>query len=179
MTFNLVPNVAAVLLAALAMVLSGCLDVKDAYNSINWQSLVLVAGMLPMAQALNKTGGVQLIVQQVTLLGELGPLTLMVGLFIITSGLSQVISNAACAVLLAPIAVGSAGMLGVSPYPLLMIVAIAASTSFATPMGSPVNILILGPGGYRFNDFLKVGLPLIVLSMLVTLLIVPVIFPLK
>ena len=179
MTFNLIPNVAAVLLATLAMILAGCLGVKEAYNSINWQALVLVASMLPMAQALNKTGGVHLIVEQVTHLGEFGPFTLMVGLFVITSGLSQVISNAATAVLVAPIALKSGVMLGVSPYPLLMIVAIAASTSFATPMGSPVNTLILGPGGYRFKDFLKVGLPLIFLTMLVSLLLVPVIFPLR
>ena len=179
MTFNLVPNVAAVLLAALAMVLTGCLSLKDAYDSINWSSLVLIAGMLPMAQALDKTGGVKLIVDQVAVLGKLGPYSLMVGLFVITAGLSQFISNTATAVLLAPIALSSAKMLGVSPYPLLMTVAIAASTSFATPVASPTNTLILGPGGYRFIDFLKVGLPLIALSMLVTLLAVPVIFPLK
>ena len=179
MTFNLVPSVAAVLLAALAMVLARCLSMKDAYNSINWPSLVLIAGMLPMALALEKTGGVKLIVNQVAVLGELGPLSLMVGLFVITSLLSQVISNTATAVLLAPIALGSAKILGVSPYPLLMTVAIAASTAFATPVASPVNTLVLGPGGYRFNDFLKVGLPLIILSLLITLLAVPVIFPLK
>jgi di/tricarboxylate transporter len=177
MTFNLVPNVAAVLLAALAMVLAGCLTMKDAYNSINWQSLVLIAGMLPMAQAMDKTGGIKLIVNQVAVLGDIGPLALMVGLFLITSFLSQMISNTA--VLVAPIALGSAKILGISPYPLLMTVAIAASTAFATPVASPVNTLVLGPGGYRFNDFLKVGLPLIFLSLAVTLLAVPVIFPLK
>ena len=104
MTFNLVPNVAAVLLAALAMVLTGCLSLKDAYDSINWQSLVLIAGMLPMAQALDKTGGVKLIVHQVVALGKLGPHSLMFGLFVITAGLSQFMSNTATAVLLAPIA---------------------------------------------------------------------------
>ena len=108
MTFNLVPSVAAALLAALAMVLVGCLSMKDAYNSINWQSLVLIGGMLPMAQALDKTGGVRLIVNQVAVLGELGPLALMAGLFVITAGLSQVMSNTAAAVLLAPVALGSA-----------------------------------------------------------------------
>ena len=179
MTFGLVPNVAAVLLAALAMILSGCLSIKDAYDSINWPSLVLIAGMLPMAQALDKTGGVKLIVNQVVVLGELGPHYLLFGLFVITAGLSQFMSNTATTVLLAPIALSSANMLGVSPYPLLMTVAIAASASFATPVASPTNTLILGPGGYRFIDFFKVGLPLIALSMLVTLLAVPVIFPLK
>jgi di/tricarboxylate transporter len=103
----------------------------------------------------------------------------MFGLFVITVGLSHLITNTAAAILLAPIALVSAKMLGVSPYPLLMTVAIAASLSFATPVASPTNTLVLGPGGYRFIDFLKVGLPLIVLSMLVTLLAVPVIFPFK
>jgi len=166
MTLNLVPSVAAVLLAALAMVLSRCLTMKEAYDSINWESLVLIAGMLPMALALNKTGGVSLIVDQVAALGQLGPWVLMAGLFVITAVLSQVISNTAAAVLLAPIALGTAGILEVSPYPLLMTVAIAASTAFATPVASPVNTLVLG-----------LGLPLIVLSMLVTLAAVPVIFP--
>ena len=103
----------------------------------------------------------------------------MFGLFVITAGLSQFISNTAAAVLLAPIALSSDKMLGVSPYPMLMTVAIAASTAFATPVASPTNTLVLGPGSYRFIDFLKVGLPLIVLSMLIALLVVPVIFPLR
>jgi len=179
MIFDLVPNVAAVLLAALAMILTGCLSLKDVYTSVNWQSVVVIASMLPMAKALDKTGGVNLIVHQVAALGQLGPHSLMFGLFVITTGLSQFMSNTATAVLLAPIALSSAKMLGVSPYPLLMTVAIAASTAFATPVASPTNTLVLGPGGYRFIDFLKVGLPLIVLSMLITLLVVPVIFPLK
>jgi len=179
MTFKLVPAVAAVLLAALAMVLVGCLNMKNAYRAMNWQSLVLIAGMLPMAQAMEKTGGVKLIVNQVTVLGDYGPLALMLGLFVITSFLSQVISNTATTVLVAPIALGAAKILGVSPYPLLMTVAMAASTAFATPVASPVNTLVLGPGGYRFNDFVKVGLPLIFLSMLVTLLAVPILFPFK
>ena len=152
---------------------------KDAYDSINWQSLVVIAGMLPMAQALEKTGGVNLIVHQVAALGKLGPLFPHVRPICHHRGLSHLISNTAAAVLLAPIALSSAKMLGVSPYPLLMTVAIAASLSFATPVASPTNTLVVGPGGYRFIDFLKVGLPLIVLSMLVTLLAVPVIFPLK
>ncbi len=179
MILNLVPNVAAVLLAAVAMILTGCLSLKDAYDSINWQSLVVIAGLLPMAQALDRTGGVNLIVHHVTALGNLGPYALMFGVFAITAGLSHLISNTAAAVLLAPIALSSAKMLGVSPYPLLITVAIAASLSFATPVASPTNTLVLGPGGYRFIDYLKVGLPLVILSMLVTLLAVPVIFPFK
>lgn len=179
MAFNLVPSVTAVLLAALAMVVSGCISMNNAYHSLNAQSLVLIAGMLPMATALEKTGGVTLIADGlITSLGDSGPFALMAGLFILTSVFSQFISNTATTVLVAPIAVAAAAGLGVSPYPILMTVAIAASTAFATPVASPVNTLVLGPGGYRFNDFVKVGVPLQVLAMIVTLLMVPVLFPL-
>jgi len=179
MTFNLVPSVTAVLLAALAMVVSGCLTMNNAYHSLNAQSLVLIAGMLPMATALDKTGGITLIADGlITGLGDYGPFALMAGLFILTSVFSQFISNTATTVLVAPIAVAAAAGLDVSPYPILMTVAIAASTAFATPVASPVNTLVLGPGGYRFNDFVKVGVPLQILAMIVTLLAVPVLFPL-
>lgn len=179
MGFNLVPSVTAVLLAALAMVLSGCLGMNRAYGAMNWQSLVLIAGMLPMATALEKTGGVTLIVNGlVGSLGAMGPMALMTGLFVLTSVFSQFISNTATTVLVAPIAIGAAEGLGLSPYPFMMTVAIAASTAFATPVASPVNTLVLGPGGYRFNDFVKVGMPLQLLALIVTLLAVPVVFPL-
>ncbi len=180
MTLNLVPSVTAVLLAAGALVLTRCLSMNDVYDSINWQSLVLIAGMLPMATALEKTGGVEIIVGAlVDGLGETGPIALMAALFVLTSVFSQFISNTATTVLVAPIAVGAAEGLGLSPYPLLMAVAIAASTAFATPVASPVNTLVLGPGGYRFNDFVKVGVPLQLLAMAVTLVAVPVLFPLR
>jgi di/tricarboxylate transporter len=180
MTLNLVPAVTAVLLAAAALVLTRCLSMNDAYGSINWESLVLIAGMLPMATALEKTGGVEIIVNGlVDSLGGSGPIVLMAALFVLTSVFSQFMSNTATTVLVAPIALGAAAGLGVSPYPLLMTVALAASTAFATPVASPVNTLILGPGGYRFNDFVKVGVPLQLLAMAVTLLAVPVLFPFR
>jgi di/tricarboxylate transporter len=180
MAFKLMPSVSAVLLAALAMVFAGCVSMKNAYDSINWESLVLIAGMLPMATALEKTGGIQLIVSGlVGSLGELGPIMLMAGLFLLTSIFSQFISNTATTVLVAPIAMGAATNMGISPYPLLMTVAIAASTAFSTPVASPVNTLVLGPGGYKFNDFAKLGVPLQLLVMALTLLAVPILFPLK
>ena len=180
MTFKLVDAVTAVLLAALAMVLVGCVSMKDAYRSVNWESLVLIAGMLPMATVLEKTGGVEVIVTGLTQsLGEFGPIALMAGLFVITSLFSQFISNTATTVLVAPIAVGAAMEAGVSPYPFLMTVALAASTAFSTPVASPVNTLVLGPGGYRFTDFVKVGVPLQILAMVITLLVVPLLFPLQ
>jgi len=179
MTFNLVPSVTAVLLAALAMVITGALSMNEAYRSLNAQSLVLIAGMLPIAIALDKTGGVLYIANAlVNGLGEYGPFALMAGLFILTSIFSQFISNTATTVLVAPIAVAAASALDVSVYPILMTVAIAASTAFATPVASPVNTLILGPGGYKFIDYVKMGVPLQIIVMIITLLAVPVLFPL-
>jgi di/tricarboxylate transporter len=179
MTFNLVPSVTAVLLAALAMVITGALSMNDAYRSLNAQSLVLIAGMLPMAIALDKTGGVLFIANAlVDGLGEYGPFALMAGLFVLTSIFSQFISNTATTVLVAPIAVAAASVLDVSVYPILMTVAIAASTAFATPVASPVNTLVLGPGGYRFIDYVKMGVPLQIIVMIITLLAVPILFPL-
>lgn len=180
MTFKLMPSVAAVLLAVLMMVFTRCVSMKNAYASINWESLVLIAGMLPMATALEKTGGIQLIVNGlVGSLGEMGPIALMTGLFLLTSIFSQVISNTATTVLVAPIATMAAADMGISPYPLLMTVAIAASTAFSTPVASPVNTLVLGPGGYKFIDFVKIGIPLQLLVMVLTILAVPMLFPLK
>ena len=178
MTFTIVPTVTAVLIAALAMVLTRCVTMEGAYKAINWQSVVLIAGMLPMATALDKTGALELIVKGlVSGIGDLGPMVLMAGLFLLTSVFSQFISNTATTVLVAPIAVGTAISMGVSPYPLLMTVALAASTAFSTPMASPVNTLVLGPGSYRFNDFVKLGVPLQLLAMAITLLMVPRLFP--
>lgn len=178
-SFDVLPMVTAVLLAAVAMVLTGCVSMEEGYRAINWESVVLIAGMLPMATALDKTGGLQLMASGLTAtLGALGPLALMAGLFVLTALFSQFISNTATTVLMAPIALQAAAELSVSPYPLLMIVAIAASTAFATPIASPVNTLVLGPGDYRFNDFVRVGTPLLVLVLIASLLVVPVVFPL-
>jgi di/tricarboxylate transporter len=174
-----VPSAAAVLIAAVAMILTGCVRTKDAYSAINWESLVLIAGMLPMAEALEQTGGINLIVDGfVASLGEFGPHAVLSGLFILTSLFSQFISNTATTVLVAPIAVNIAAQLHLSPYPFLMTVAISASTAFATPVASPVNTLVLGPGGYGFADFAKVGIPLQAAIMVITLSVVTLFFPL-
>lgn len=178
-TLNVLPTVTAVLLAAVAMVLTRCLTMEDVYRTMNWESVVLIAGMLPMATALEKTGGMQVIATGLTTsLGVAGPLAVMAGLFALTSLSSQVISNTATTVLMAPIALQAATSLGIAPHALLMAVAVAASTAFATPVASPVNTLVLGPGGYRFSDFIKVGVPLQVLLMIASLLVLPLIFPL-
>jgi di/tricarboxylate transporter len=179
MTFNLVPNVAAVLLAALAMGLFRCVDGESAYRAINWQSLVLIAGMLPFALALQKSGGVALIVDGLIAgLGQAGPLAMLASIFALTAIIGLFVSNTATAVLMAPIAIATAQALGLSPHPFAVTVAIAASAAFVTPVSSPVNTLVLVPGNYRFNDFVKVGLPMLLLVMLVTLVFVPLLFPL-
>ena len=178
MTLNLMSAVTAVLVTATAMIVTRCVAMDDVYRAINWQSLVLIAGMLPMATALERTGVVSAIVHLlVGGLGDFGPVVSLVGLFVLTSVFSQFISNTATTVVVAPIAVGVAAGMAVSPLPLLMTVAIAASTAFATPIASPVNTLVLGPGGYRFNDFVRLGVPLQALCLVVTVLAVPALFP--
>ncbi len=172
------PIVTIALTAAVAMVLGGCVSLKDVYQRLNWESLVLIAAMLPMATALTKTGGATLIAEQlVAALGNFSPLTILAGIFIVTSVLSQFISNTATAVLIMPIALGVSEQLGLAPEPLLITAAIAASTAFATPVASPVNTLVLAPGGYRFIDYIRAGIPLQVLVLVVCLVVVPILFP--
>ena len=180
MTFKVFPAVTAVLLAALALVLTRCLSMKDVYSAMSWESLILIAGMLPMATALQQTGGVELIVDGLlSVLGSQGPFALLAGLFILTATLSLFISNTATTVLIAPVAMAVASDLGVSPYTFMITVAIAASTAFSTPVASPVNTLVMASGGYRFMDFVKIGVPLQLIAMLITLVAVPIVFPLN
>jgi di/tricarboxylate transporter len=179
MTFELLPHAVAVLAAAVAMVLSRCLSMDEAYKSINWESVVLIAAILPLATALDKTGGLALVTGGLLAVsGELSGLMVLAGFFVFTSLLSQLISNTATTVLIAPVAIQAAVSLGLSPHALLMTVAVAASTAFATPVASPVNALVLNPGAYRFGDFVKVGVPLQLLILVATLLVVPRLFPL-
>ncbi len=178
MTLQLLPTVTTVMLAAVAMVVTGCLPIRDVYRSINWESLVLIAAMLPMATALEKTGGVTFVADLLTNgLGGYGTIAVMAGLFVITTVFSQFISNTATTVLIAPIAAAAAVTMGVTPHAFLMVTAIAASTAFSTPIASPVNTLVLGPAGYKFSDFAKVGVPLQVVVMILCLILVPLLFP--
>ena len=174
-----VPVATAGLLAALLMVLSGCLRIDDAYQSVDWKSIVLIAGMLPMSTALQKVGAVSLAAEGlINSLGQLHPLAVMAGLFLITSTFTQVLSNTATTVLVAPIAFSAAEQLNVSPYSFLMAVAIAASMAFASPVASPVNTLVMGAGNYRFSDYIKLGVPLILIMFAVTMLVLPLLWPL-
>lgn len=178
MTLGLLSNVIAVLLAALAVIATGCVPAKHAYRSIGWPTLVLIAGMLPMATALEKTGVTNVLAGGLThLLADVGPYGMLSVLFLITAAVGLFISNTATAVLIAPIAISAAQALGVSTHAFAITVAIASSCAFVTPVASPVNTLVLEPGRYGFNDFVKVGLPLLVLSMIVTVAMVGVLYP--
>ncbi len=178
MTLNLVSPVHAVILAVLAMSLSGCVNPAGVYRAINWESVILIAAILPMATALEKTGGMELVVGALSGVMEgPGPLVVLAVMFILTSVLSQMISNTATTVLLAPIAYQLAVSIDARPEPFMMGIALAASTAFCTPIASPVNTLVLGPGGYRFTDFFKVGLLLQIIVLVLTLLLVPLLFP--
>lgn len=164
--------------AGLAMVLSGCLTMDEAYAAIDWKSIVLIAGMLPMSTALERVGLVDDVAQALTTsLGDLGPLVVMAGLFLLTSLFTQVISNTATAVLIAPIALATAHELDVAPQAFLMAIAIAASMAFASPVASPVNTLVMGAGNYRFSDYIKIGVPMVLIMLAVTLIGVPLLYP--
>jgi di/tricarboxylate transporter len=178
MISGLVPNVQAALIGCLLMGLFGCVDFNSAYRSINWKSLILIVGMLPFSLALQRTGGVDLAADAVLgLVGGAAPRLVLAALFVITAVLGLFISNTATAVLMAPIALAIANDLGASPYPFAMIVALAASTAFMTPISSPVNTLVVGPGQYSFGDFVKVGAPFSLIAAIVSVLLVPIFLP--
>lgn len=178
MVTGVVPNVCAALIACLMMGVFKCVDMTAAYRSIHWQSLILIAGMMPFATALERTGGVDLAVDSfMGLLSGAGPRLYLACLFVATAGVGLFISNTVTAVLMAPVALSMAAHLGVSPLPFAITVAVAASTAFVTPISSPVNTLVVEPGGYRFGDFVKIGLPFALVVLLVTVLILPVIYP--
>lgn len=174
-----IPPVAAVIIAGILMVLTGCFrNVEEAYKTINWESVVLIAAMLPMSLALEKTGASNLISEKlVSGLGDYGPLVLMAGIYFTTSLLTMFISNTATAVLVAPIALQSAVAINVSPYPFLLAVTVGASMCFASPFSTPPNALVMSAGKYTFMDYVKVGLPLQIVMGIVMVFILPLLFP--
>ena len=181
MVFDFIPvePVTAVLIAAVLMILTGCIrNVEAAYKTINWETIVLFAGMLPMSLALEKTGVSEMISDTlVSGLGSYGPLALMAGIYFTTSLMTMFISNTVTAVLMAPIALQSAIQIGVSPVPLLFGVTVAASMCFASPFSTPPNALVMPAGQYTFMDYVKVGLPLQIIMGVVMVFVLPLIFP--
>lgn len=173
------PIAIAAVAGATLMVLSGCLKMEEAYREIQWNSVFLIAGMLPLGIAMQNTGAAGFLAESIiSRIGAMGPLFLIAGLFLLTSLAAQAMPNAVVTVLLAPIALTAAADLGLSPHALMMVVAIGASASFHSPVAHPANVLIMGPGGYRFGDYLRVGLPLTLVVFVVTMLVLPLVWPL-
>ncbi|HHQ5735837.1 SLC13 family permease [Klebsiella pneumoniae] len=173
-----IPNPIAAIIACLLMGKFRCINAESAYKAIHWPSINLIVGMMPFALALQKTGGVDLVVKGLMdVAGGEGPYLMLGCLFVMCAAIGLFISNTATAVLMAPIALAAAKSMGVSPYPFAMVVAMAASAAFMTPVSSPVNTLVLGPGKYSFSDFVKIGVPFTILVMVVCVLLIPVLFP--
>ena len=173
MVSGVVPNVQAALIGCVLMGAFGCIDFESAYRSIDWKTIILIVGMLPFPIALTRTGGVDMASSAITAVTSgFGMFGVLIVIFMATSLLGLFISNTATAVLMVPIALSVADRLGTSPYPFAMIVALAASTAFMTPVSSPVNTLVVTPGGYRFVDFLRIGVPFSMLVMIVSVILV-------
>jgi di/tricarboxylate transporter len=169
----------AAVTGALLMVLTRCLTMEEAYRYIEWPAVFLIAGMLPLGIAMEQTGAAVFLADKViSLVGGFGPRAVIAGIFILTSIATQIIPTAALVVLMAPIAINTAIDLGISPLTLMMTVAMAASASFSSPVSHPANVLVMGPGGYRFADYLKLGLPLTLLILVLVVALVPIFWPL-
>ncbi len=170
---------AVMLGGALSMMLVGILTTEQAYSAISWKTVFLVAGILPLGIALTKTNAAAMMANGVvTVLGPFGPLALLAGLFLATVLLVQAMNGAAVAALMGPIAIGIAQQVGINPRALTMGVALATSMAFITPLGHPVNILVMSPGGYSFRDYMKIGLPLTIILFIVVMLVLPIVWKL-
>jgi di/tricarboxylate transporter len=180
MTSELLSPMLAAVLAATLLVLGKCITVEEAYRSVHWGTLILVATMMPMGTALAETGGIQQMTHGLlTLTGNHGPWLTMAGIYFLTTMLGQVMSNTATAVIMAPLAMGAASQLQVAPEAFLMALAYGGSSAFLTPIASPGNTLVVDPGAYRFGDFLRVGLPLQAMSSVICLVGIPLLYPLE
>ena len=174
-----VPMQTSAIIGGLLCVLTGCLNEKQAYQGIDWTTIFLFAGMLPLASAMEKSGAGKVIADFVVgLMGDAPSAFVIVGaMFALSCGLTQFMSNTAAAALLAPIAISIAQTVGVSPYPVVMAIGIAGSCAFTTPVATPPNTLVLGPGQFKFMDYVKVGVPLVIVSLIVCLVVIPLVWP--
>jgi di/tricarboxylate transporter len=173
------PIAIAAIAGSALMIVTGCLSIDEAYRQIDWRAVFLIAGMLPLGIAMEQSGAAQFLANgMIALVGGFGATAIMVGLFLLTSVASQFMPNAVVTVLMAPIALSTAAEQNLSPYALMMVVAISASAAFMSPVGHPANVLVMGPGGYRFSDYLKVGIPLTIVVLIMTLLVLPIFWPL-
>ena len=174
---GLVPPAVAGLLAAAALILMGIITVEQSYRAIDWTTVILVGAMMPLSTAMVQTGAAQKMAEGlVSVVGDAGPYALLAGLFLLTGILGQLISNTATALIIIPIAVAASKNIGVSPRPVLMGVAVAAAAAFLTPIATPTNLMVMGPAGYKFGDYWKLGLPLMIWFMLIATFYVPMIW---
>ena len=172
-----VAPVVAALLAAGAMIALRIVSVQQAYRGISWTTVLLVAGMIPMATAVTKSGAGELVAEQIVeVVGDAGPTVLLVALFVITVIFGQLISSTATALVMIPVATSAADQLAVSARPVLMSLCVAAAVAFLTPVSTPANMMVMGPAGYRFGDYWKLGLPLVVLFGVVAVVLVPLVW---
>ncbi len=174
------PIYIAAIIGATLMILTRCLSMEEAYRAIEWRAIFLIAGMLPLGTAMQQTGAAELLANQtMNVLGPLGPWWVIGGLYLITAAGTMIIPTAALVVLMSPIVLSASADLGVAPHTAMMAVAMAASASFTSPISHPANILVMGPGGYRFADYLKIGLPLTALVFVTVMLLLPIFWPLS
>lgn len=175
---NFLPILVSALLGCIAMVLTGCLSLEEAQKSVDWNVIFLLGGILPLGIAMEKTGAAQWLAgQAIQLTGSLGPIAVLAVIYLLTAILTESMSNNASAVLLAPIAIATAISLDIHPKPLLMAVTFAASTSFATPVGYQTNAMVYGLGGYKYTDYVKVGVPLNLIFWVLAVIFIPVFWP--
>ncbi|MFO7600101.1 MAG: SLC13 family permease, partial [Candidatus Desulfacyla sp.] len=175
---GLVPIAIAAMSGAALMVLFRCLSMEEAYQAIEWKVVFLIATMLPLGLAIESTGAAHMGAEAlIAAVGHMGPRWVLASLFLVTVAATQVVPTAALVVLMAPVALSAAANLDISPHLLMMTVAVAASASFASPLSHPAHLLVMGPGGYRFTDYLKIGVPVTIIAMLVAVWLLPILFP--
>jgi di/tricarboxylate transporter len=176
--FGALPIALAAIIGATAMVVTGCLDMEQAYRAIDWRAVFLIAGMLPLGIAMQDSGTASYVAGQVmNVLGDLGPWPVIAGLYALTALATMIIPTAALVVLMSPIVLSASAEMGIEPHTAMMAVAMAASASFTSPISHPVNILVMGPGGYRFSDYIKLGVPLTLVIFLAVMLMLPIFWP--
>jgi di/tricarboxylate transporter len=175
---GVVPAAVAGLLAAIAMVVLRVVTVEQAHRSLSWTTLILVAGMIPLSTAITDTGAASLLAGAlIGAVGGAGPYALLAGIFLLCAVLGQLISNTATALIVIPIALSVAAETAISPLPLLMCVNVASAAALLTPVATPANMMVMGPGGYQFGDYVKLGLPLMLLYLVVAVVVVPLWWP--
>jgi di/tricarboxylate transporter len=176
--FNVVPIMIAAIIGGIGMLLTRCINVEEAYNAIDWKVIFLLGGVIPLGLALEQNGVVLWLADSVFQpLLAYGPTALLAATYLITAVLTETMSNNAAAAILAPISIILAGLINVDPRPFLVAITFAASTSFATPVGYQTNAMVFSPGGYRFTDFARIGIPLNIIFLILATILIPLIWP--